>query len=722
MKKRYRLALAATPILGLSILIGCNTPAGTGGFRPDPTAITGNANNGQIAAATGGVVTSADGTMTLTIPPNALSQDAVVKVEPYDTSKLKADDPMVMIFGGIPGISMHLDLGGAFIETDQELKVIGKVDPRFIESMKDYAKQHDKPYNPADYNLSQAPNGDWMLTMAVKGPTSSQDPTAGLPDLASPMWEFNMLPLTPEDSKANAYRLLARYNDPATAPNYYDNYSAAFHDKHAGVTQAMVNSYPSLFNQEASCTPGNACNWNGGYHQLNCMLDWYNYHNYSDSLSFKRCSAGCEKPPKANLDVNVKWASDDTRLDGKNANKVIVTWDNANSKSTSSGHQVLQQQVGDTVQVDAFENSPNLNPKWDKSGTERDTKNVKVAQGGSTVNLQLDRYRPQVTLTATNAGGTKNASSAAVVLNRSASGAQNVTATLMSQNIGAVNITTADDVYSETGSIANKSYSPGTGVWLDIAGNGSATLKYNSKPTVNYKVWFNSDSKGSFNYSSDDSGAVKDLLTNASLPATVWNAKAGSGSIKFSHSQSTAPTHSWPTAMTFTGASGTAWGLNGAAGTGTVSVSGDITLSATKAYTVGNDWTATIAAMLPKVKFKLINDLPSNVSKLKIRFKVDSGAERVVALQPYYSAGTVTFPVPVEDALNVPKNHTFTILSIFQDDNGNNVADAADSYRAVGPNNGAFPAVSGLHRNATATVTDMGNIDSLLLIPKYRSN
>lgn len=128
----------------------------------EPTAFAALRNVAPVAVSkTAGLTTSIDG-MNIVIPPNALTEDAQLRIRRIDNSERP------ILPQKIPGMSFWMELGGAQIAVDQAIRVTGPVEDKFIEEL----KKRDPGFDPNNYNLKQE-NGKWMLTMAMEGPQTS---------------------------------------------------------------------------------------------------------------------------------------------------------------------------------------------------------------------------------------------------------------------------------------------------------------------------------------------------------------------------------------------------------------------------------------------------------------------------------------------------------------------------------------------------------------------
>ncbi|MDB5095619.1 MAG: hypothetical protein JWM80_40 [Cyanobacteria bacterium RYN_339] len=114
----------------------------------------------RALAAAGGVFGSPDGSASVSIPPDALDRDAVIRVLPVDTTAKAVTNAFV------PGIAFRLDLGGARILPGKSVLVTSPVDDRFVAAM----KLRDPAFTPDAYGLRKDAAGAWQMTMPVHGP------------------------------------------------------------------------------------------------------------------------------------------------------------------------------------------------------------------------------------------------------------------------------------------------------------------------------------------------------------------------------------------------------------------------------------------------------------------------------------------------------------------------------------------------------------------------
>lgn len=171
-----------------------------------------SANTMAIKAADGGTYTSPDGSLTVTIPPGALSQDTTVRFSRVDTSKVATNGEFT------PGIVFVADLGGATVGDNETLMVTSKVDPRLI----DDARQHVANFTPDMMGLSQGPDGTWKMTMPLRGDITNgaAQPTP----VQGSNWELREFGPSVGTRQTPAFTLAA---PAAAAPNLYSIFDVA---------------------------------------------------------------------------------------------------------------------------------------------------------------------------------------------------------------------------------------------------------------------------------------------------------------------------------------------------------------------------------------------------------------------------------------------------------------------------------------------------------------
>ncbi len=165
------------------------------GARPQPTVVFGqlapeDARAGiHVAAATGGVVRTADGLASAIIPPGALERDTVVVLRRFATDDLPAAT------GYQPAMRFQLDLGGARLRADAAINVTTVLDP----ATTDHLTGRVAPERLAELGVSRDAGGRLSMTMPVRGPASAGPAEVGA-DGAPSAWaalEFGALPVPP---------------------------------------------------------------------------------------------------------------------------------------------------------------------------------------------------------------------------------------------------------------------------------------------------------------------------------------------------------------------------------------------------------------------------------------------------------------------------------------------------------------------------------------------
>lgn len=257
------------------------------------------ATKARVSAATGGLVTTPDGKLTLTIPPGALTADADVRVAPAPTDHL--DVPGVYL----PGVRFALDLGTASLAPDAVIKVKQVVDPRFVPEL----QKRDQAFDPANYGLSQDAAGAWVMEMPIHGPASASPkaPATPVPFEQILLAEFGHLPFAagPGAATAPSFKLQSTpqemfestYGKPA--PTSMDEW---FKYEHSGLFDCG--------SIESTCWGLEILSGLG--HPLG-----------------RNAECGSNPSPNAvrvDVPVEVKYSSDDSSIDGTAAAGATVTW------------------------------------------------------------------------------------------------------------------------------------------------------------------------------------------------------------------------------------------------------------------------------------------------------------------------------------------------------------------------------------------------------------
>jgi hypothetical protein len=277
---------------------GSNAPngaAGTGVVVGTPLAMT---------ALAGGRYVSADGLLSADIPPGALTQDAVVHISRIDTSSDK------VTIGFVPGVRFAVDLGGARLAADKSIVVSTKVDSRFVKEM----QSRDAAFTPDKYNLKQDASGNWLMQMAVKGPTTQPVVRPAFANVSLHLIENGVLPL-PNLVQAAASRTLMGISSAADCKTWSDTTQVA-------VPTDRANWYANESAGKYSC---GAFDGQGWYMNI--------YHDVMSSQA--TCGASGTPDPQASIaplatadiPTHTTWDSDDPALKGKDAVGANVRFD-----------------------------------------------------------------------------------------------------------------------------------------------------------------------------------------------------------------------------------------------------------------------------------------------------------------------------------------------------------------------------------------------------------
>lgn len=335
-----------------------------------------------IKASSGGVLASADGTVTATIPPGALDKDAQVAVTPLATSSLD-------ITNYVPGIRYHLDLGGALMTPDSTIKVVAKVDPRFVDTQ----KARDPNFSPDKYSLSQNADGTWSMTMTIHGPATKvpQTPTS-LPDLNTiTLDEFGNLALPggviPKPTLPTHFALLDTGSSgvptPAPTPTL-DPDSQTWVDTIGPPVPCSRDTWYSREGRDWDCGAMDGISW---------------FMNVYYRAMAGNCQNVSPPPPPTPTAVNahVKFVSDDPAVDGKDASGVDVrfsfVWTPQNGPAD-----VVTDGTGLAHSWTLPGGTAMITPYMSLGPTTGSTASVQVSAGMPTVETTLPKYSPQIIL------------------------------------------------------------------------------------------------------------------------------------------------------------------------------------------------------------------------------------------------------------------------------------------------------------------------------------
>lgn len=376
-------AQGATTEVGLSIGNGSATAA-TGASTSTSLQVGGPASGssgpsvldpkspGFVSAKAGGVITGPNGIQAM-VPPGALTRDAIVKLTPRSTANLAVNANFV------PGILFDLDLGGAALKPGTQLVVSSPVDARFVAEM----QQRNPAFKPEAYSLKQSPQGQWEMSMAVKGPhVGAVTPDLGiLGGQSLALLETGVFPLPM--AKPAARRLL---------------------DSSATDCQTWLEiiKIPVPTTMGEWRTLENQGTWSCGVYD---GKDWFMNIFYDLQANRKPCggtppSPGASTPPVAPVQAvpipsHVVWESDDPSLSGKDAEGALVRfdipWTPANGPAevqADAAGKAASATLSDTpVSLAAFSREPDaVGPSVQAT----------VAPGMAPVELRLPKFSPKI--------------------------------------------------------------------------------------------------------------------------------------------------------------------------------------------------------------------------------------------------------------------------------------------------------------------------------------
>lgn len=349
-----------------SLQVGGSQGPASGGLALDPKA------PGFVSAKAGGVVTGPNGIQAM-VPPGALTRDAIVKLTPRSTSGLAVNANY------IPGILFDLDLGGAALKPGTQLMVSTLVDPRFVPEM----QRRNPAFKPEAYSLKQNAQGQWEMSMAVKGPhVGPVTPDLGiLGGQSLALLESGSFPLP--GARPAARRLL-------------------------GSTEADCKTWLEIVKKPVPTTMGewrtleNEGTWSCDVHD---GKSWFMNIFYDLQANVKPCggtppSPGASVPPVAPVQAvpipaHVTWESDDPSLSGKDAEGALVRfdipWTPANGPAevqADAAGKAASATLSDTpVQLTAFSREPD----GQGPGVQATAK-----PGMAAVELRLPKFSPKI--------------------------------------------------------------------------------------------------------------------------------------------------------------------------------------------------------------------------------------------------------------------------------------------------------------------------------------
>lgn len=257
----------------------------------------------SLSAAAGGTVQSPDGKVTIVVPPGALSGDTQARLTYVQAPA--SDYPGVLM----SGLRFALDLGGATLAPDQQIKVRGKANPEFVAAL----QKRDASFAPEKYSLSKDASGEWVMEMVIKGPASVSPavPTTPLAPADFRLTEFGHLPFAPgpTDSAAPKYSLMLSWAQQQFEKAY---------------GRPAPNNMGEWFAYEGSGL------FDCGSIESNCW-GMQLLHEMGWGVPEQHCEG--QTPPIVQVAVpaQVRYTSDDPSVDGQPAVGAVVTWNLAQS-------------------------------------------------------------------------------------------------------------------------------------------------------------------------------------------------------------------------------------------------------------------------------------------------------------------------------------------------------------------------------------------------------
>ena len=242
----------------------------------------------------------------------------------------------------------------------------------------------------------------------------------------------------------------------------------------------------------------------------------------------------------------------------------------------------------------------------------------------------------------------------------------------------------------------NGAYQANANEWVEMS-SGSASVGWNGSHTLAPTVWVSQPIRAALVYDSNDATLPLD-----NRPASIWGGKAADGyNVTFAHAQSGYAGKTRQEPLSFQGVSqASTWGIKGAASTVSASrTSNGVTFQGQQTGTVnGSTVTVAIPANLPRLTFNLEGTVEGAWNMTyKVARADGTEVERTTRFDFGSGASSFALAVPVEDALNQPGKHTFSLDTMISED-GNTRLLMPDN-RHTEP----FPTVSGLNRGGSAT-------------------
>lgn len=607
----------------------------------------------HITAAAGGVARNADDTMEVSFTPGSLDKDATVHV----TRTYSPDAPTQIVPPEMAAnvvnpedYSYSMDLGGAQITPSAGITVRFKVSPLaqdYLDNLK--ANNGLDKVNEGD-SFYTAPDGSSWFTMTVPGAPQPQTASA---------------------STSGKYTLQSYACNNYTDPYTYWAEQVVWSGVNGGVdhNNGCVAINGGVRFHDWRINGGSCVYWYGNYQ---CVGGTNQSGSHGVGANIVHWVQETGYYHSSTVNAHVAWSSDDSRVTG-NVNGALVFFHHAGTPTRSATPYAWTDGSGYANGVGAS-NTWGWANAWLPSQSYTYGTSAGYYVNCSTANLAIVKNKPRVQFSVAPHGDATG-------------GTYQLPTTLGNQAIASLsnpviapafnNVADATESFDVAGS-----WQPDANTWID-ASSPSATLEWNNANNgwqanhLGLDIWFSKQIGADLTYSSNDNSVPAD-----EQPATKWAGQVASANVVFAHAVSTYGGKKHADTLTFQSASHpTTWGLNGAAGTVAATVSNaGVTLAGNATYTVnGGRVGVVIPANLPSVTIPVSGEL-GTATGFTLTYTLD-GVKKTMAVTR--SGSGISFSLPVEDALNQPGKHNFTIISVGNTD-----------VNLLTPNGQAFPTMS----------------------------
>jgi hypothetical protein len=616
----------------------------------------------QISAASGGVATNSDGTMLVEFGPGALDKDVSVRVtrtyvaNPIAAAsvhpgfaKLDENGPRATL--GAYGY--HLDLGGANILPGASVMVRFKTEKVMQDALNFLEKERMLDKTELSKEVKKSTDGTYYLNMKVPAPLAAPESSASVSKYSLLGAVCNQW-LREEEPYSYPVYTQERFRDCYSGDSSYDDVDGLVDIIH----DSRVNNGHCIYMPPFRCSP-----W-----PTFTVVTWVSGVRYWDSST---------------INARVAYQSNDSRINGKPIGGALVSFSHSGTPvraatgsafTASDGYAsgVGKQGAGGSATV-SYSAEPYT---WGTSAP--------YSVNCGTVNLGIVKNQGQLALSFNNTG-TPISGSVAVGSshgNLALSGFGNQTVAVAHNNIA--NVT--ENVTINGGNWTLNGYQ------VDM-NPASSTTKWNTTSNVGLSAWHNATLNAKLQYASNDTTVPADQQ-----PTTKWNGQSVSGAaLTFTHpvSASTVKPAGRDT-LSFTGVNGnqTAWGIRGSNSAVAAELKANgITLSGNSSAAVDNsNVTVPLTANLPRLVIPFSGEFSDPVV---ISYKLDNGTLKTINL-PAPTGSSLSFHLPVEDALNNPSFHSLKIVSIANSD----FSRILEFRESDGSTSTAYPEVSGLRRGS----------------------